>query len=204
MHGTRYIHKIALLMICVAFSQQVFSNELLKCLGKEEWFIHKKKLSGPLYKLNQTFTNEVAGSNSLVVKKKYLKKICNPIDNSSSVTFLKLALLHGLDIYKSSSSEDEKLKALRKSNLQNFNDKIPLVFFDYLSQLQSLTDYPHCMKENIPELNYYLERYKHLQNEFSASKLMNDKSKIIAIFEKLNHFDKYLKKCNRQQKKISK
>ncbi len=202
MSRSKYIFKISLLMICIAFSQQTLANELLKCLGKEEWHIHQKKLSGPLYKLNQTFINAVAGTSDIDIKKIYLDKICNSTQNSTSVIFLSTALINGTTIYKIKKTDDKKKTAIQASNIENFNNKLPLIFFDYLSQLQSLTTYPHCLKESIPEIKYYLERYKYLQSELSAVKLMRNKKKIKAIFTKLNNFERYVKKCNKKQKKL--
>jgi hypothetical protein len=182
--------------------QNIQANELLKCLGKEELKIHQKKSTGPIYQLNQTFTNAVAAASEIDIKKKYLDKICKSKQNSTSVSFIKVALLEGIKIYKSNNLVDEKLKAMQLYNIENFNNKIPLVFFKYLSQLQALTTYPHCFNENIPEIPYYLERYKYLQDEYEATRLMNDKAKIKSIFAKLNKLDSILKKCNKKQKEL--
>ena len=75
-------------------------GQLLACLGQEEGRIHQGKITGPVYELNQLFVNELAMIKIPLVRSKYIKQICSAQDFSPAVTFLKLLLIKGMDIFE--------------------------------------------------------------------------------------------------------
>lgn len=177
------------------------SNDLLKCLGREELVIHKMKMGGPLYKLNQLFITELASWGGVRLKKEYVNSVCANDEFTPSVNLLKALLIEGGSIFMMKSSNNANFKALNKGRVDSLLDKTPHIFFRYLSDLQGLSNYPHCLNEKIPELPYFLERFKYLEEEYPVKDLIKDKLKLKSIFFKIKRLDKILKDCDRIKKK---
>jgi hypothetical protein len=67
--------KFILIAIFILSSTEIYgkANKLLQCLAKEEEKFHKKKVQNALYRLNQTFLNELASNNDInkITSKKF-------------------------------------------------------------------------------------------------------------------------------------
>ena len=71
--------KLILIILLSLASTGIYAkaNKLLQCLAKEEEKFHKKKVQNALYRLNQTFLNELASNNDINIKQNYVEEICN-------------------------------------------------------------------------------------------------------------------------------
>ncbi len=175
-------------------------NPLMACLGQEELKIHRTKTVGPAYFLNQLFINELATIYGLTLKKNALEEVCQTKDFSPSVNLLKILLLRGKEAFD--IPEGAKLggvDALAASSLESFLERMPHVFFTYLSQLQALAPQAKCLSREIPEIAYFMERYKYLEDAVGPQKLIQERTKVLSIFAKLKRFDAILKKCQKSQ-----
>ncbi|MCY4523330.1 MAG: hypothetical protein OXB84_01190 [Halobacteriovoraceae bacterium] len=163
---------------------------LIKCLGEEELLIHKSKQAGPLYNLNQWIIGVVVRQD-IRIKKGYEQEICADENFSPSVSFLRLVLLRQKEIF------------VRKNAflLDSLIYQLPFLFVGYLVQLQALTPKAGCLAEKSTDVKYFLDRINYLQNELSVSELLEEKERIVRIFEKLKKFDEIVKSC---EKEISK
>lgn len=180
-------------------------NPLMTCLGQEELKIHKTKTVGPAYFLNQLFINELATIYGLSLKKDTLDEVCQTKDFSPSVNLLKVLLLKGKDAFDiPPSAYLGGVEALAASSLESFLDRTPHVFFTYLSKLQALAPKAACLSQEIPEISYFMERYKYLEDTVGTEKLIREESKINSIFKKLKRFDAILKKCESQRERAEK
>ena len=93
------------------------------------------------------------------------------------------------------------MKALNEGRIESLIDTIPHIFFSYLSDLQAMSSYPHCLKEKIPELDWYLTRFKYLEEEYPVKELIKDKVKLNSIFAKIKRLDAIMKDCEKLQQK---
>ena len=169
-------------------------NPVLVCLGQEELILHKKKETGPVYKLNQYLIGELAAANHITIKDRFVDAICNSKDFSPSVNLLRYILIEGKNLYHFEG--DVFQRAMEVSTIESFVDGIPEVFFTYLSSLQALTSHPDCLSRHIRNLDYFQTRYRYLGEELSISIFEKDKDKIRVIFEDLKKLDSIFKKCN--------
>jgi len=200
-------HYIKICTVFILFS--VVSNvnaatvkNMLHCFGKEELFIHKAKNDGPIYFLNQLFINELSSFNDVEVKQKYLDAICNQREFAPSLALLHHMLLYGKDLYQIRIlSGEEGLWAYKNSQLEDMVNRGPHIFFLYLAHLQKLLPTHDCLSQEIPEITYFMERYYYLESDFPTDKLMKDKSRVEAMFEKLKNLDRIIKKCEASAKK---
>lgn len=178
------------------------TSDLLKCLGREELVIHKMKMTGPIYKLNQLFITELSSWGGIQLKSSQIEKICANDDFTPSVNLMRGLLIDGGKIFEmKSGASNANLRALNEGRVQALLNRIPHIFFRYLSDLQAISSYPHCLNEKIPELAFYLTRFKYLEEEYSVQELIKDKVKLNSIFSKIKRLDSILKECEDLQKK---
>ena len=196
MFPLHHIFKYLLLLILIV--SPVFakndSGRLLKCLGQEELQIHTRKLEGPVYRLNQRLISEISAAGPIQLKTRFYKQICQNKDFSPSVQLLKVVLINGVSIAHKPELTDIKAQYSHATFL-DIVDQAPMLFFSYIAQLQGLAQNPDCLNNKIPELEYFLNRFRYLQEDYSNKELLSDKNKIAKIFERLQSFDKILKSC---------
>ena len=163
----------------------------------EELMLHRKKLRGPIYDLNQKLISAVSSGNLMRVKEDIIKEICLGKDFSPSVNFLRSLLLKGQSIYDF-DKENEKVFRLQEAATQTLQQMVPNLFFTYLISLQSLTNRSDCLYKAIPEFNYFIQRFRYLQEDINPQKLLSEKKKISIIFERLKKIEKVIRKCNQK------
>ena len=186
------------------------SNLILQCLAKEESQLHKEKAQGVLYRLNQEFINELASSNDIALKKAYVDEICNTKKHSPSVGLLRLLLIKESDIYDLSLSEvDPTMRPFKMGYINEFQKQVPRLFIQYISGLQAEMATSDCLVKAIPEITFFNERLKYLEEEMNMHEVIRDKNKIDMIFTKLQNITSIKENCVRiasikSQKKVKK
>lgn len=198
---------ICLLVAAFFSSAEIYAaapNLLLQCLAKEETELHKEHSQGAIYHLNQDFLNELASSNDIALKKNFVDEICLSKKHSPSVGLLRLLLVKESDIYDLSLSEvDPSMRPFKMGYINEFQKQVPRLFIQFISSLQSEMATPDCLEKNIPELKFFNERLKYLEEEMSTHDIMKDKSKIEKIFTKLENIKSIRKSCELLAKKRS-
>lgn len=181
-------------------------NSILACLGQEELSLHQGHQFGPVYTLNQTLVNQLAAIGDTTLKTKYLKEICESKSLPSSVRLIEVLMLKGFHAFDTSQREDETehFHKMRIGNYETLLSELPHIFYSYLASLQSLTPYPFCLKEKIPELNYFTQRLRHLEDEISPKDLIDDKPKLQKVFQGLRRYRTILTECSLLQKELEK
>lgn len=190
-------HLPLVILITVSISSSFADNKLLKCLGNEELRIHRLKLEGPVYRLNQKLIGEISSAGKITIKPQYFKSVCNNKTFSPSVKLLKILLINGVSIVKKPDLTNIP-QQYAFSSFKEIVKKAPDFLFGYLAELQALTNDPHCLKKKIPELDYFRQRFLYLQGDFSNNQLLDDKKKISAIFKRLERFGDILRSCNKK------
>ncbi len=194
----KHLILLSLLFWAVFFSSHnALASGVLKCLGAEELMLHKQKSTGPVYKLNQEFINEFSSWGRINIDQKKLLDICESKSFPPSVNLLRHFLLDRKNIFtlEKSNQENKALLALQRSLINSFIAKVPKFLFQYLSNLQSLTNDPKCLSQQVPEIAFYMNKFKYLEEEIGGENLINDKDKIKEIFKKIRRFDKIIKEC---------
>jgi len=193
-----------LLIVLVGYQPALYGapNLLLQCLAKEEERLHKKAQDS-LYRLNQEFVNELAGSNDITIKKEYVSEICQSTKHSPSVGLLRLLLLKENQIYDLSLSEVEaSMRPFKMGYINEFQKQVPRIFIQYISSVQGEMPTSSCLEKYIPELKGFNEKIKHLEMELPTHQLIAQKNKIEQIFEKLTQIKQIKLKC--QEEKLKK
>jgi hypothetical protein len=170
-------------------------NYLLQCLAKEEERLHKNSQNS-LYRLNQDFVNEFAGSNDITIKKNYVDEICQSKKFSPSVGLLRLLLLKENQIYDLSLSGVEvNMRPFKMGYINEFQKQVPNIFIQYISSIQSEMPTANCLAKYIPELQGFKEKIQYLEMEIPTHQLIGQKQKIESIFDKLLEIKSIKEKC---------
>ncbi len=177
-------------------------NPLVGCLGNEELKLHKEKRTGPVYKLNQLFLNDLVSAGDITLTESAYKKVCVNYVFTPSVDLMREILLDGEKIFVLSRSVTNKnLRNFQLSAIAEIERVIPHIFFSYLSDLQARTATSDCLTKYIPGLKAIHNRFKYLENEISPGELLKDKSRIKGIFKALKTYPEIRKKCRSDKKK---
>lgn len=191
------------LLLCF-FSSIIFTSAhakvgaLMKCLGHEEYRLHKTKTTGPIYNLNQTFINEISTIPNIILTENHFNEVCHSTEFGPSVALLRLMLTEGRSAFGLEKVEDGM--ALAQGQLNTLIDSAPHLFFKYLNQIEASLPHAHCLTQNIPEVKFYYERYQFLESEVSGQSLMKNKNKIKKIFRKLKGLDRMISQCEKEEK----
>lgn len=138
------------------------SRPYLVCLGQEEARIHKQKISGPYYKLNQEMiSNLLQLSESIDMKPEILKNVC--AEEMTSLAILETILSKGGLLFISSAAESNvQLRSMDNLSIKELKARSFKVFINYLTRLQSNFDDPNCLKKRVPEILSFYENAQHL------------------------------------------
>ncbi len=191
------------LMTLMAATQTLAApSRILQCLGQEELELHKSKNTGPVYELNQKLVNQIATIPNLVVSDKNIQTICHHKEYGPSLSLIRLMLIEGGDIFD--IKKDAIGHGLAIGQLASFVEQAPHIMFNYLSQIQALMPSAHCLTDELPEVQFFYDRYKYLEGDLNGKQLMKDTKRLDKIFKGLNRIDLIIKRCNDRAAKAAK
>jgi hypothetical protein len=171
-------------------------NPLVGCLGSEELRLHKQKRTGPVYKLNQLFLNDLVSAGDITLREASFKKVCVNYVFTPSVDLMREILLDGEKIFILSRSVTNKnLRNFQLSAIAEIERVIPHIFFSYLSDLQARTATADCFNKYIPGLKAIHNRFKYLESEITPGELLKNKARIKGIFTALKSYPEIKRKC---------
>jgi hypothetical protein len=163
---------------------------LLSCLGQEEARLYKKKEQGSLFRLNQKLINTLVNSPDLELAPNFEQSVCHASTSVAEKTLF-YALLYPQEFFSVHTG-------VQRRQARYFISTLPSLFFTYLSQLQAEMPTAHCLERVIPEVHYYLERFKYLETELPASTLLADRKKLLTIMRRLQHKEEIYQKCSKR------
>lgn len=159
--------------------------------------IHRNKLGGPVYNLNQTLINNLASLGSIYLPKDKYMLVCGRKGASPSVEFIKLMMVEGKEVIKGIRG----LSKFSRLTLNSLYQKMPTIFYNYLNGLKSMAPTHDCLDKHIPELEKLSTNFKYLERDLSVEKLFANKRDIYAIFRKLDDVNRIYHKCKPRKKK---
>lgn len=201
---TKYLISSLLLSMAISFAPKVFAKEnlLLQCLAKEEEFIIKTRAPLAYAKLNQELVNELASSNDIMIKQKYIDEICRTKTSHPSVHLLKTLLINENQIYDLNFTDvPDSLKLFKLGYINEFQKQVPRIFTQFVSGIQAEMPTPDCLEKYIPELKVFNEKMKYLEDESGTIKQIKNTKQIEKIFDRLKDIKELKQKCNADLKK---
>ncbi len=189
---------IALILLLVPVLSHASVGPFLQCLGKEESFLHKSYITGPIYKLNQKFISKFVSISDIKIDENFRKKACANVSRKSPSVMLLREMINkrsGLFIYKNTQNPE-----LAKNSIEAIYDELPEIFISFLADIQVMLETPKCLIKKIPEIEYFEMRFKYLQTDLKAEELFNDKKKLDKIFNGLNKLPDLINQCKKKKK----
>lgn len=186
-----------LLMVCTTAVAR--EGQILKCLGEEEKRLHLKKDTGPIYDLNQRLISELVQIPRVQLKKEYYFLICKGGQYSESLKLLELSLKNGKDLFIIPANVRGMQKAMREGMVEDFVEASKEILLSFISQIQTLSPTPTCLKEEIPQLDKLFVEVKYLQEDVDMKTLFEGREE--KIFEQLKRYREAFDKCRARLKK---
>lgn len=168
--------KLLLTLILLSYGAAYASSDVLKCLGREEAYIHKNKVGGAFKTLNQAMIGElVLLGKSLSIGPTLENELCSKRTLFPSFLLLEKILINGSRTLRYNKggmtstkdfSDRQTLKTLYKNSFD--------IFIDFLTKLQAQVDDPHCLTKKYPELRTFFLQAQHVFEEQGAQKILSD------------------------------
>lgn len=184
-----------------AFANNNSIESLIKCLGNEEGKIHKNRIGGAIYELNQRLISELIMFQKINIDPQVKNHVCNNKKYSSSVLLLEQLISMGPSMFSIPSEVGELDREFYMSSVHEFFDLIPEIFFLYVGQLQAATSKHDCLEKNIPELKKLIFDMKALEQDIPAKKLIRQDRRGEIIMKKLRKFSKIEETCRKEVEK---
>lgn len=170
-----------LISLFFAMTANASQSDLLKCLGKEEKYIHQQKIGGAFFELNKKMISFVVMfPNSTRVKTKKLKEVCE--ETFSSFHLLRLFLTDGKKVFTQNSEKKQgddstTAESLAKNSIQ--------MFLEFLGKYQAQFKQADCLEKSIPELREFFRMTRYLETDMSYLKLVRELPNKDIIFDKI-------------------
>jgi len=188
----RFLHIIFFLILSYSHAA---SRPYLVCLGKEEVTIHKKKIGGAYYRLNQEMISSLLQVNETIqVNKKKLSKLCDSrfvsIDILEKILFAKTPFF-----YTNTNIKDVKQKSIDIFSLKELKSRSFTVFLNFLTRLQSNFKDPKCLIKKVPEIASFYDNTQFLLKEQGVDKTLQIIKNSKSFFKNLRELISQ-RKCN--------
>lgn len=186
----------------ISFAWPGANQKILECLGKEEKRFHLKKERGPIYDLNQRLISELVQIPDIDLRPEDLVKICSSKQFSESWKLLLLTIKKGKDLFIIPENVSVIQKNMILSLVEEYLEESREILLRFISQIQTLSPTPTCLKKEIPEIDELFTELKYLQTEVETQKLFKGKDE--KIFNRLKNYPLAFERCRARMKKKAK
>jgi hypothetical protein len=185
-----------LILIFCLFSITLLANpkKYMVCLGKEEATIHKQKIGGAHYKLNQEIIAALLQlRTSIEMKANYEDVICNSISPSIKT----LELLMSKDLFYSIHSKENNLSSYQidQMALKDLEYKSAELFIGFVTGLQAALPKANCLQKLVPELDIFFEKMQYILEDVGIERVMSTIKSPAKTFKKLSMINLNKPKC---------
>lgn len=180
------------------FPAQARERQLLQCLGAEEKRFHLAKATGPFYDLNQKIIAEMVQIPNAELSSSAYDRICNSKTYSESLKLLELTLKEGRSIFVLADVTGIQ-KDMTLGMIDDYLEATKEILLNFISQIQTISPTPHCLQEEIPELDKFFTEIKYLQEDVDIKTIF--KNRELSIFDKIKLYPKAFKNCQLRLKK---
>lgn len=178
-------------------------GQILKCLGEEEKRFHLKKETGPVYDLNQRLIAEMIQIPRIELDPDNYLAICAGQKFSESWKLLEHSIKFGKEMFIIPDDVIGMQREMTKGMIDDYVEATREILLTFISQIQTISPTPTCLKEEIPQLDKFFNEIKYLQEDVDMKVIFKGRDK--TIFDKLKNyplaFEKCAKKLERDKKR---
>lgn len=197
--------KCIVISLTLLFSLNLWAKpdrQILKCLGEEEKKFHLKKETGPVYDLNQRLISEMVQIPQIEIRGEDYVAICTGPQFSQSWKLLEQSIKEGRKLFVIPSHIQGMQRDMASGMVEDYVDATREILITFISQIQTISPTPNCLKEEIPELDAFFTEIKYLQEDVDLKVIFKGKDQ--KIFEKLKNYPLAFEKCRARLKKNAK
>ena len=187
------------MLVSVSAAARNMDRQILKCLGEEEKRFHLKKETGPVYELNQRLISEMIQIPGIEIRQEDYLAICTGQKFSESWKLLEHSIRLGKEMFVIPSHIQGMQKSMTEGMIDDYVDGTREILLNFISQIQTYSPTPTCLKEEIPELDNLFTEIKYLQEEMDMKRIFDGRG--LKIFEKLKNYPLAFEKCRARLKK---
>lgn len=177
-------------------------ERLVKCLGKEEAKIHKNKLGGAVYELNQRLISELIMFNKIEMVPEYIEDICSGKGKTpASVKVLEYLVSAQEKFFYIPKGLPAVDKEILGATVTELLDLVPEIFYMYISHVQAASARHACLEDHITALKELNRDIKALEQDIPARKLMARNKMATKVMAGLRDIESIWKKCDQELKK---
>lgn len=165
-----------MILIILFLNSAYASPDVLKCLGREEAYIHKNKVGGAYKSLNQAMIGQlILLGKSLSIGPTLQSRVCSEKTTFPSLLLLEKILLEGSKTLRynksglSSTKDFSDRQTLRTLNKNTFD-----IFIDFLTKLQAQVDDPKCLVKKYPGLKEFYLQSQYVFEEQGSKKILSN------------------------------
>lgn len=167
-------------------------DSLLKCLGKEEAQLFKKRAQGSLLRLNQDLIAEfIQFPTYQPLKDIYYAEVCKMQNESPSYSLLKLLFKNQAQIFRDPNA----------NQVPDFINRIPSIFLTFIAQIRTFSQSRECLEKVLPKLTRMERIILSFQNEKSSTLLFFENDQVINILNRIPYIQQELEDCEVQKQK---
>lgn len=174
-------------------------RQILKCLGEEEKRFHKSKETGPVYDLNQRLIAEMVQIPQIEMTQEDYVAICTGQKFSESWKLLEYTLKKGKVIFIIPKNIQGIQRSMTKGMIDDYFEASREILLTFISQIQTFSPTPTCLKEEIPELDKFFTEIKYLQEDVDLKDIFQGKDE--KIFGALKNYPLAFERCRARLKK---
>lgn len=180
---------LIVLVLTLLFQSHVFADNILHCLGAEESYYHKNKVSGAYYRLNSELIGKfIQLSKTLKIKRKFIQNICHNNLTTPSMALLQVLLTHHEKaFYSLATKQDIKQRAADMSTIKEITNMAHYAFTHFIDRLSSQVKKSGCIINKIPELKKLYKKSRYTLEDQGLKKLIHEIKDLEGVFKKLNN-----------------
>jgi hypothetical protein len=190
---------VILVSLLISTTLWARNGQILKCLGDEEKRLHLKKDTGPVYDLNQRLIAEMVQIPKIEIASEDYVAICAGQKFSESWKLLELSLKKGKELFTIPKDVQGMQRSMTHGMIDDYIDAIREILLTFISQIQTISPSPTCLKEEIPELDKFFTEIKYLQEDVDIKVIFQGRDE--KIFAKLKNYPLAFEKCRTRLKK---
>lgn len=174
-------------------------GDILKCLGDEEKRFHLKKETGPVYDLNQRLISELIQIPGIQLAREDYLSACAGNNFSESWKLLELTIKKGKKIFAIPSELKGMQRGMAEGMIDDYIEASKEILLTFISQIQSQSPTPTCLKEEVPELDKFFYEIKYLQEDVDIRQIFEKRED--RIMDRLKNYPLAFEKCRARLKK---
>lgn len=193
----KFILTTILLLTCLTTHAR--PKKIMVCLGKEEQYIHKNKIGGAFFKLNQDLIGALLQFPRYVkMTPKVYQQVCPAGSKFPSLSLLKHLILNSTMLFYVDADKNEVSQmAISKLAIDELQKKSLHIFIDFLNALQAEAPTVNCIVNSIEELKVTYLNLRYLEEELGTQKIFDSLSKKQIIFQKLERAPEIIQSCKK-------